>query len=266
MSSSRFVEPKNKKIIVEKTPEALRRKKLAYDKISRKYILNKTTDKAQIITSIYAQKYPNNVRRNLMTLCRAKIKPHQFEINDNLDIQTDGKVTECLVYGVSVYVDHPNDIPGTNVLASCREVHGVYQRPYAQISRDDLGNVTSSEVKYWTNMFYIPFTEHNVKKVLEEFNGEYRDLALGYAREVGNRWYGDRVFEVSNMQEYLSASFEDVIAACQDGFLKSTEPGGVDLYLKDKQDKRKKRETEIEEFRKTNDSSNTIGSSNKSKS
>jgi hypothetical protein len=259
--SSRFIEPMNKKVIVEKTPEALRRKKLACEKISRAYILNKTTDKAQIITSIYAQKYPNNVRRKLMTLCRAKIKPHQFEINDNLDIQTDGKVTECLVYSVSVYVDHPNDIPCTNVLASCREVNGIYQKPFAPITRDDLGNITSSEVKYWANMFYIPFTEQNVKKVLEEFNGEYRDLALGYTQELGNHWYGNRVFEVKNMQEFLSASFENAIAANTGGFLK-TETGGIELYLKDKQDKRKKRDEEIEEFRRKNGSSTN---SNKSK-
>jgi hypothetical protein len=52
------------------------------------------------------------------------------------------------VYGVAVYVDHPNDPVGTNILASCREVHGAYLRPYASIRRDDLGNVTDSSIKY----------------------------------------------------------------------------------------------------------------------
>jgi hypothetical protein len=96
------------------------------------------------------------------------------------------------VYGVAVYVDHPNDPVGTNILASCREVHGAYLRPYASIRRDDLGNVTDSSIKYWRWMFWISFTKQNITKVLDEFYGEYRDLALGYAQESGNLTYRNK--------------------------------------------------------------------------
>lgn len=249
--STRFIEPKNKKVLVEQKPESLRRKELACKKISHSYIPNRTTDKAQIETSLYAQKYPNNVRKRLTTVSRVKIKPDQFELNDKLDIQTDGKITEVLVYGVAVYVDYPSDPVGTNILASCKETHGIYARPWAQIQRDDLGNVINSEVKFWKNMFYIPFSRENVEKVLSEY-GEYRDLALAHAHEAGN-WYGDRVFHCKNLEEFISAPFKDIISANTGGYLKTEAYGGVELFQKDRQEKRRQMEIQLKEFRKQGD-------------
>ncbi|HZD35633.1 MAG TPA: hypothetical protein VE130_10545 [Nitrososphaeraceae archaeon] len=248
--STRFVPPKDRKTLVQQVPEALRRKKLACSMISQSYIPNRTTDKNALETSVYAQRYPQNVRKRLLTLCRAKIRPDQFEINENLDIQTDGKVTEALVYGVSILVDYPGDPIGTNVLSHCSEVNGVYQRPWAQLTRDDLGNVTDSDIKFWKWMFYIPFNEENVKKVLDEFKGEYRDLALGYAREAGDHWYGDRVFHCKNLEEFISAPFEDVISANTEGYLRTEAHEGVELYQKNREEKRKQMESQLKEFRR----------------
>jgi hypothetical protein len=111
-------------------------------------------------------------------------------------------------------------------------------------------------------MFWIPFTKQNVTKVLDEFYGEYRDLALGYAQESGNSWFGDRIFAVKSLKEFVSASFEDAVGANRGGFLRTEEAGGIDLYLKDKQDKRKTMEIELQEFRKSDGNSS---SSNKAK-
>ena len=143
-------------------------------------------------------------------------------------------------------------------------MHGVYRRPFGRVERDDLGNPLGSSVAYWKHMFWIPFTRQNVEKVVQEFDYKYRDLALGHAQESGNSWYGDRLFAVKNLNEFIEAPFDDVVHANIAGFLKTEEAGGVELFQKDRQQKRKQMEVELQQFRKVGSSNGSSYSNKKS--
>jgi len=80
---------------------------------------------------------------------------------------------------------------------------------------------------------------------------------LGYAQEAGNHWYGDKIYAVKNLDEFISSPFEDVVQANTGGFLKTEAYGGVELYQKDRQKKRTQMEIELKEFRKRSESNSS---------
>ena len=80
-------------------------------------------------TSIYAQKYPDQVKREMRGLIRVKTLLGQFELDSKGTIDEKGIVKEALVYSVQEWVTDPSN-PLTNVLSSCSHVNGVYKRPF----------------------------------------------------------------------------------------------------------------------------------------
>jgi hypothetical protein len=59
---------------------------------------------------------------------------------------------------------------------------GVFSSPRIILEKDELGNVIKSDVIGWNNMFYIPWNNgRSARKVLEEFNGEYRNTVIAIA-------------------------------------------------------------------------------------
>jgi hypothetical protein len=250
MSFARFEPPTKKKVLNEQLSERLRRTKKACEKENLTYIFNGTTDKAEVELSIYRQKFPDTWKRKLQTISRVKLAPGMFVINENGDPDQDFKVKEAFVYTINESVMSPRN-PETEQLAQCNTIEGVFKKPYTIKEYDDLGNVTKSSAKRWSNRFYIPWDNGNsARKVLEEFNSKYRNMVLAIAME-GGEWYGSNTYSVFNLQEWLEADFDDIMSANKGNFLKrSGEYGGVIQSIKDKDQKRKKLEAEIKEFQK----------------
>jgi hypothetical protein len=246
MSFTRFDPPAKKKVLNEQLSERLRRTKKACEKVHLVYVFNRTTDKAEVELSIYRQRFPGTWKRRLMTLSRVRLSPGMFVINEEGDIDQDFKVKEALVYSISEMVYDPRN-PNTNQLAHCTTVMGVYKKPNTIMEFDDLGNCTKSTVKSWSNRFYIPWDDgKSARAVIDEFGSKYRNIVLAIAREAGE-WYGSNTYSVFNLQEWLEADFEDVLGANKGGFLKN-EYGGAVQYVKDRDEKRRKLEAEIQEF------------------
>lgn len=132
---------------------------------------------------------------------------------------------------------------------------GVFQMPRIILEQDELGNIEKSDVIGWENKFYIEFNEKNVRKVLDEFNGEYRNTVLAIANESGDKWYSGNTYSVPNLQEWLEADWEDLLSANKGNFLKN-EFGGTVLYQKDKLEKQKKLKAEVEEFKRSDKAKN----------
>jgi hypothetical protein len=250
MSFARFEPPTKKKVLNEQLSQRLRRTKKACEKEHLAYIFNGTTDKAEVELSIYRQRYPNTWKRRLFTLSRVKLQPGMFVINEEGDVDQDFKVKEALVYTVNESVMSTRN-PETEQLAQCNTIEGVFKKPHVIKEYDDLGNVTKSSAKRWSNRFYIPWDNGNsARKVLEEFDNKYRSTVLAIAME-GGEWYGANKYTVFNLQEWLESDFDDALAANTGNFLKrSGEYGGVIQSIKDKDQKRKKLEAEIKEFQK----------------
>jgi hypothetical protein len=132
-------------------------------------------DKAELETSLYKQRYPDNVERELKTLIRVKIPRGTFETDDKGTIDEKGTVSEALVYTIEEKVinEKPDPDKGeSDVYAFCSTKMGIYEKPLAILKRDELGNPVSSKITGQRAMFYIKFNEQNVRKVLEEFNYE----------------------------------------------------------------------------------------------
>ena len=252
-SFTRYEPQKKQKVLEQQLPERLRRTKNACKKLSQgtqQYVFNRTTDRQEIEFSIYRQRLPDNWVRSLKTLSRVKLKPRMFVINEDNDIDQDFRVKEALLYSVIEKVMSPTN-PETEVLAYCNTRAGVFSMPRIVLERDELGNVTRSDVIGWDNMFYIPWDDsRSARKVLNEFNGEYRNTVLAVANTSGDNWHSGGTYSVPNLDEWLSEDFDTLMDANKNGFLKP-ETGGAKLYLKDQSEKRKRMEAEIKEYKKS---------------
>lgn len=195
--------------------------------------------------SIYAQKYPTLIRDTLLTVCRTKLVPGTFETDDKATI-SDKTTTEALVYAIRRQVMDPHN-PDTVVLRHAMLKEGVYARPFAAVKKNDDDEIIGSEIAFWKNMFYIPFTKENVHKVLAEHNNQYRNLVCAYAAERGDSWNTGTTYNVPNLEEFISVPFETLVQANKMGVLTS-EFGGHIRYLKDHEQKRKQLEAEVAEF------------------
>ena len=228
---------KKKKFIEPVVPEHIRRIEQVCDDHGHKYKRNKTEDKWELRTSIYAQKYPANVEKECKTILRVRVPPGQFELDPDGTIDEKHTVKEALVYTVVTRVMDPKN-QYTKVLSSSSARLGVYQRPFFVEEKDDLGNVTTSTMQSTKAMFYIPFTEENVQKLLTDFDGQYRKLGLAIGvKNGGENWYGRNTYTVYDINEFIHEDFFATLEANQKGFLKKGEVNGVQRFLKDKAEK-----------------------------
>ncbi|MGH9986080.1 MAG: hypothetical protein ACRD8W_19230 [Nitrososphaeraceae archaeon] len=256
--SSIFRPNKRPKLIDPQKSERLKRTIRAYNDVHQQYIPDRKHDKAELECSLYKQRYPQNIVKELQKLIRIKIPKGSFELDEKGIIDTGGKVTEALVYTIQEKVINENPDPEkgeSDVYAWCSTKHGIYMKPLAMVKRDELGNPVSSKVTGKKAMFYIPFTEENVRKVLEEFNYECtKGYALAVAtRQGGENWYGGVKYTVYSLEEFIHSRFEDVLGANQGGFLKDkigrvAEEGAVQKYLIDKAAKMEQAEKEYKAF------------------
>lgn len=245
-------QPKKRKQIEPKIPERIRRIEQVCEDHGHKYKRNKTEDKWELQTSIYAQKYAANVEKELKTVLRVRVPPGQFELDPDGTIDDKHTVKEALVYSVQTRVMDPKN-PYTKILSASSTKMGVYQRPFFVEERDDLGNVTNSNMQSTKAMFYTQFNEENVLKVLEEFDGQYRNLGLAIGvKNAGENWYGRNTYAVYDINEFIHEDFYSTLEANQKGFLKKGEVNGVQRFLKDKAEKQAKARAELEEFKKRN--------------
>ncbi len=138
-------------------------------------------------------------------------------------------------------------------LAQCSTKMGYYTKPIASIRHDSLGNPVDSQVHSWINMFYIPFTEENIRKVLKEFDYSYKGLALAVAVQgYAEKFYGSFKYSVYNIENFIQADFDDLLQASQKGFLKNKDPtyaGAVQDYVVDKEKKRELAQREYTDFK-----------------
>ncbi len=252
--------PKTKpKLIDAPKSERLRRTIQAYNDVHQQYIPNRLEDKHELETALYKARYPENVVKELKTLIRVKIPRGTFEIDEKGTIDEKGAVTEALVYTIEEKVINENPDPDkgeSDVYAHCSTHLGIYKRPIAMVKRDELGNPVSSKVTGQKAMFYIKFEPDEVKKILEEYNYEFKGLALAEAvKNSADSWYGSHKYRVFNLDEFLFSPFDDVLGANQAGFLKdkatgrAVEEGAVNKYLMDKTAKREQAEKEFKDFK-----------------
>lgn len=235
-------------------PERIRRLEQVCEYAGHQYKRNKTEDKWELQNSVYSQKYPDQIQRELKTLIRTRIPRGQYELDPQGTIDEKGIVKEALVYSIQERVVDPKN-PQTNILSSCSTKMGVYKRPFFSEERDDLGNIVTSSIRTKKTMFFIEFTEENARKVLEEFNYEYKGLALGIASQGSSEpWYGQHTYTVYNLEEWLHEDFDDLIEANQKGFLRKGEEHGVKRFIKDKAERRERARAEFEEFKAQNKS------------
>lgn len=249
-SFTRYQPPTKQKVLEQQLSERLRRTKLACERLSegtQQYVYNRTSDRQEIEFSIYRQRFPNNWARSLKTLSRVKLKPGMF-VNEDGNIDQKFNVREALVYSVDERVMNPTN-PTTEVLSYCLTRMGVFQSPRVILEKDELGNVIKSDVTGWENKFYIEFNEKNVRKVLDEFNGEYRNTVLAVANPAGDSWYAGNTYSIPNLQEWMESDWDVLLESNRGNFLKN-EFGGTVLYQKDKLEKQKQLKSEVDEFRK----------------
>jgi hypothetical protein len=250
---TRYQPPTKQKVLERQLSERLRRTIDACNKLSegtQEYVFNRTTDRQELELSIYKQKFSDNWFTSLKTLSRVKLKPGMFVKNEENDTDQDFKVKEALVYSVDERVMNPKN-PTTEVLSYCLTKMGTFQSPRVILERDELGNVNHSEVIGWSNMFYIPWDNgKSARKVIQEFDGAYRNTVLAIANASGDSWHTGNTYNIPNLQEWLEADFEDLLEANRGNFLKN-EFGGTVLYEKDKLEKQKKLKAEVDEFRRT---------------
>lgn len=238
--------------------ERLKRTFRAYEDIDRQYIPDKKNDKNELETSIYKQRYPENVERQLIKLIRVKVPRESFELDEEGTVDAEGKVKEALVYSIQEKVINPNpDIEKeeTGVYAWCTSKYGIYNKPVAIVKRDELGNPISSKITGARAMFYIKFEPEAVKKILEDFNYEcVQGFSLAVAQNSStDNWHGSFTYSVYNLEEFLYSPFDDVLGANIGGFLKDklgrpTE-NGVQKYIMDKHAKRDQAEKGYKEFK-----------------
>jgi len=254
---SRFRPTQRPKLIDPQKSERLRRVIKAHDDVQQQYIPNRLEDKHELELSLYRQRYPQNVIRELKTLIRAKVPRGHFEL-ENGTIDEKGTVTEALVYSIAEKVINENpdvDRGESDVYAYCQTQMGVYEKPIAIVKRDELGNPISSKITGQRAIFYIPFSEKNVRNILEEFKGECKGFALAEAQKnSSDRWYGNQKYKVYNLEEFIHSKFEDVLGANKGGFLKDkigrvVEQGAVGKYIMDKAAKKEQAEKEFTEFK-----------------
>jgi hypothetical protein len=230
--SSRFKPNKKPKLIDPIKTERLRRTIRAYSEVHQQYIPDRKHDKNELETSLYKQRYPENVLRELINLKRVKVPRGSFELDENSTVDEKGTVQEALVYIIAEKVINENPDPEkgeSDVYAWCHTKHGIYKKPLAIVKRDDLGNPISSKVTGAKAMFYIKFEAETVKKILKEFNYECsHEFALAVAEnKSADSWYGSNTYTVYNLDEFLYSKFEDVLGANQMGFLKDKITGRV---------------------------------------
>lgn len=247
--STRFVVPPKQRVVHELS-ESLRRKRDACNKIHHSYIFNRTSDKDELETSILAQKYPELTHDICLTLSRVALKSGQMELDDKGTMDDKFTVKEALVYNIRREVRDPLN-PNTVVLRHCTIKHGVYQKPYAAVKTNDSGEIVSSDIVYWENTFYIPFTEEKAREVIAEYNGEYRNLVCAYAIKRGDSWNDGKTYQIPNLEEWLTVPIETLIQANKMGTL-SDQYGGHITYLKAQAEKRARMEAEIAEYNTTN--------------
>lgn len=256
MPTGKFA-PKTKPVFpVALHSERLQRVIRAHKDLNFTYELNHTKDRAEVLLDLYAQKpkFAPYVKSKLMSFVRAKIpEANMFELDENGTLDEKHRVKEALVWSESKKVMDPEN-PVTNALVHATILHGVYSKPYGVNRKDEFGNVIEKGTKITNhvNTFYIEFTEKNVKEVLEQFRGKYRVLTMTYANPGSKTWYQLPTYSIPNLQDSIHEDFDNLIAANMGGFLRSDDEGGVQLYLKDKAEKKKKIQAEIAEFKKTN--------------
>jgi len=73
---------------------------------------------------------------------------------------------------------------------------------------------------------------------------------LAIANPAGDSWCAGNSYSVPNLEEWLTADFDDLLAANKGNFLKN-EFGGTILYQKDAAAKRKKLQEEVQEFKRS---------------
>ncbi|MGC1131320.1 MAG: hypothetical protein WA941_00750 [Nitrososphaeraceae archaeon] len=254
---SRFRPAVKPKLIDPIKSERLRRVIRSYNDVHQQYIPNKMEDKAELETSLYKQRYPDNVERELKTLIRVKVPKGSFELENGI-VDEKGTVTEALVYTIAEKVinEKPDPDKGdSDVYAYCSTKMGIYKKPIAIVKMDSLGNPVSSKITGHKAMFYISFTEKNVRKILDEIGGESKGFSLAEAQKnSSDRWYGNQTYSVYNLDEFIHSKFEDVLGANKGGFLKDkigrvVEYGAVDKYIMDKAAKREQAEKEFKDFK-----------------
>lgn len=205
-------QPREKrKVLREQLPTRLRRTINACTKLSegtQHYMFNQQNDRQEVTFSIYRQHYPFNLVRKLMTLSRVKLKPRTFVINEDNDIDENFKFREALVYSIQERVMSPTN-PNTEVLSYCHTREGVFQMPRVVVNKDELGNVENSDIIGWENKFWIPWNNgDSARKIIQEFNGEFRNTGLAFAAESGDSWYAGGTYEVPNLEEWLIEEFD----------------------------------------------------------
>ena len=265
---SRFRPTQKPKLMDPIKSERLRRVIRAHNDVQHQYIPNKMEDKSELETSLYKQRFKDNVERELIKLIRVKVPRGHFELEEKGTVDEKGTVSEALVYIIQERVRNPNPDPEkgeSQYYAHCSTKMGIYKKPTAIVKRDLLQNPVSSKVTGAKAMFYIPFSEKNVKQVLEEFNYECsKGFALAIAtNNSADSWHGAQKYTVYNLEEFIHGKFEDVLGANQGGFLKDklgriTEKG-VEKYIMDKADKREKAEREFNEFKEKQKQRQTKG-------
>lgn len=243
--STRFSPPPQQKVVHELT-EALIRKRKACKKVHQSYIFNRTNDRNIIETSILAKKYPDMVKDSLLTIARVKLVPSVFELDESGTVDSKFEVKEALVWSVARQVMDPKN-PQTVALAHCTIKQGVYQRPFAEIDRDDNGTVIKSEITFWKNMFWVPYSKKKAMEIINEYGGTYRNTVCAQAIERGDHFHTGKTWNIPNLQEWLEIDWDTLVSANQLGVL-NAEYGGHIRFLKDQEQKRKRLEAEVAEY------------------
>jgi hypothetical protein len=252
--STRFIEtPKTK--VVHELPEALVRKRKVCERIHQAYIFNRTTDKNILETSVLAQKYPEMIRDSLLTIARVKLIPGVFELDESETIDTKFGTKEGLVWSVARRVMDVKN-PSTVALSHCTIKEGVYQSPRAAIELDDDDRVIKSEIKFWQNVFYIPFSKEKAMEVIKEHNGIYRNTVCAQAIERGDHWNTGKTWNIPNLQEWLEIDWDTLVSANQVGVLTESYGGHV-RFLKEESEKRKRLEADVALYTSSNGAGKT---------
>jgi hypothetical protein len=217
--------------------DRLVRIKKAYDNAGLEYIPNQQTDKSELITIRYKNKYPEDVTTRIAGIYRILLpKPNMFELpNGKLDSQH--KVKQVIVYGINEYVDNVNIENGP---IGYHATLGCYQAPIIKYKKhDEMGNGIDPQIIRRKNIFYIPYSVEKIDEILSAMDNQPSTMAVAVAEEFAPYRFKEPNRAVFNMEEFKEVDDIDALIDASDKKYLKRDYGGFNEYMEAREEAKK---------------------------
>lgn len=200
-----------------------------YAALGYTYVLS-PREKEELIFERYKAAFPKTYRYALQHAYRIKHEEHEY-----------------LVYRI---IEEVTDNNGT--AHTCERQIGWHSSPIARMTKNQLGEVTSSEIQGHKLIYEIPYEPDLLRELIQGSWTQPGDLCVGIGNTAPPEIISSNPQKINNKDDFLEYDFDTLYGASISGF-SWTDRGGVEKYREAQAERLKSAHHDVDEEKRKHD-------------